>query len=208
MVDRRPAGRKRLSREESKRRTRELLLDAAEAVFAEKGFWGASVEEVAEEAGFSTGAVYSNFGGKDDLFLALLDRRLARDAPEWGRVFGEQTPPGERVGEVEGILMSGSGDRAWTMLEMEFFLYAMRNEEARKKLVERYRGIREGIAAAVGGHFEQIGVSPPAPIEELSWALLGMATGLDLQAHLDPEATPDGLRAKALDPLLGRTDEN
>ena len=192
-----------MSREESKKQTRELLLDAAEAVFAEEGFWGSSVEEVAEEAGFSTGAIYSNFGGKDDLFLALLDRRLARGTSEWGRVFGEQTPPGERVEKVEDVLVKGAEDRAWTMLEMEFFLYAMRNERAREKLAQRYGGIRKGIAAAVGGHFKETGANPPAPMEELSWALLGMATGLNVQAHLDPEAAPAGLRATVLAPLLG-----
>ena len=196
-------GKKRLTRTESKKRTRGLLLDAAEVVFARRGFNGASVEEVAEEAGFSKGAVYSNFGGKDDLFLALLDRRVELSTPEWGRVFGGQTPPEERAEEVEGVLREGFKDRAWTTLELEFLLYALREEAAREKLAERYREIREGIEGSVGKHFEELGASPPMPLGELSWALLGMATGLNVQVHLDPDAEPEGLSATALRPLLG-----
>jgi AcrR family transcriptional regulator len=63
--------RRRLTRAEAKARTRQLLLEAAASVFASKGFAGASVEEIAEAAGFSIGAVYSNFGSKEELFLEL-----------------------------------------------------------------------------------------------------------------------------------------
>ena len=65
------APRQRLTRAEAKSRTRQLLLDAAASVFARKGYVGASVEEIAETAGFSIGAVYSNFGSKEELFLEL-----------------------------------------------------------------------------------------------------------------------------------------
>lgn len=194
--------RKRLTRVESKRRTRGLLLDAAEKVFASRGFNGVSVEEVAEEAGFSKGAVYSNFGGKDDLFLALLDRRIERGAPEWGRIFGVEAPPEVRARDVEAVLLEGFSGGAWTMLELEFFLYAMRHEEAREKLAERYRRIRQSIGRAVGRHFEETGTTPPMPLGDLSWTLLGMATGLNIQANLDPGAAPEGIRATALAPLL------
>ncbi|MGH3147919.1 MAG: TetR/AcrR family transcriptional regulator [Rubrobacter sp.] len=195
-------GPRRLTREEGKRRTRGLLLDAAEEVFARRGFDGASVEDVAEEAGFSKGAVYSNFGGKDDLFLALLDRRLERGGPDWERIFSGRASSEERLRAVERQLLEGAEDLSWTMLEMEFFLYAMREEGARRKLAERYRRIREGIAGAVGRHFEEGDVEPLMSMEELSWVLLGVATGLDLQSYVDPQAVPRNLRSAALRPLL------
>src|SRR5258708_12401897 len=66
----------RLTRAESRRRTRVHLLEAAAEVFARRGFHGASVEEVAEVAGYTKGAVYSNFTSKDDLFLAVLEGRI------------------------------------------------------------------------------------------------------------------------------------
>ncbi|MGH8975530.1 MAG: TetR family transcriptional regulator, partial [Acidimicrobiia bacterium] len=73
------AERNRLTREESRAQTRARLLESAAALFAERGFHGTSVEDIAERAGFSRGAFYSNFEHKADLFLALLDDRLAGD---------------------------------------------------------------------------------------------------------------------------------
>jgi len=69
--------RHRLTRRQSQERTRRRLLDVAVEVFMEKGFARASVEEIAERAGYSKGAVYSNFASKEDLALAVLDRGQA-----------------------------------------------------------------------------------------------------------------------------------
>src|SRR5271165_1295252 len=72
----------RMTREQSRANTRERLLLAARRVFARSGFHGASVEEIASEAGFSTGALYSNFSGKEDLFLVLMEREIDEHARE------------------------------------------------------------------------------------------------------------------------------
>ena len=72
----------RMTREESKANTRERLLAAARSAFASSGFHGASVEEIASRAGFSTGALYSNFDGKEDLFLVLMEREIEEHARE------------------------------------------------------------------------------------------------------------------------------
>jgi AcrR family transcriptional regulator len=73
-------------RDEQKALTRRRLLDAAETVFARRGFHGASVEEIAREAGATTGAVYSNFAGKEDLFLALFEERIATDVADYSQI--------------------------------------------------------------------------------------------------------------------------
>src|SRR4051812_11272388 len=70
----------RLTREQSRAQTRERLLDAARDVFARSGFHGASVDEIASAASYSTGALYSNFDGKEDLFLALMEREIDEHA--------------------------------------------------------------------------------------------------------------------------------
>ncbi len=72
----------RLTREQSRAQTRERLLEAARGVFARNGFHGSSVEEIASAAGFSTGALYSNFEGKEDLFLVLMEREIEKHAQE------------------------------------------------------------------------------------------------------------------------------
>ena len=192
----------RLTRAESKQRTRELLLEAAAAVFARVGFAAASLEQVAEEAGFSKGAVYSNFAGKDDLFLALLDQRLTRYDEDWLRIFAEGTSTATRLSGTEQLLARETGaDRSWTMLELEFILYALREESARVKLVERYRGVREAMAAALRQHEAETGVAMPLPVRALSWLFPALALGLDIHLHLDP-LRPDDLWSDAIKQLL------
>src|SRR5215475_14395123 len=73
-------------RDEQKALTRRRLIDAAEATFARSGFHGASVEEITREAGATTGALYSNFAGKEDLFLALFEERIATDVDEYSKI--------------------------------------------------------------------------------------------------------------------------
>ena len=92
----------RMTREQSKALTRERLLDAARNVFARSGFHGASVEEIASEAGFSTGALYSNFDGKEELFLALMEREIDEHAREIAEAVGARTSIAERAPAARG----------------------------------------------------------------------------------------------------------
>ena len=85
-----------LTRRERQEQTRELLLDAAAMVFARRGYHEASVEEIASEAGFSTGAVYSNFSGKEELFLALADREVEERIAEIRAVATASRPVARR----------------------------------------------------------------------------------------------------------------
>lgn len=195
--------RRRLTREESRERTREELLDAAAVVFGRVGYAAASVEEVAETAGYSKGAVYSNYASKADLFLALLDREYQRVGPEWDEVFSPEKTMAERVAGVERMIHTEGPDCAETMLHMEFFLYAMRDPEARAKLAERYRAMRSGMATVLGRHFEQIESRPPIPLEQLVWVLAASEMGLQIQACIDPEAVPEGIWAASQFPILG-----
>src|ERR1700724_2961943 len=87
----------RLTREQSKANTRERLLAAARSVVARSGFHGASVEESASEAGVSTGALYSNFDGKEDLFLVLMEREIDKHAREIAEVVGARASMAERA---------------------------------------------------------------------------------------------------------------
>src|SRR5437899_355118 len=68
----------RLTRAARKEQTRSEILEAARAVFLRRGFHAASLDEIAEEAGYTKGAVYSSFESKDELFLGVLDRHFMR----------------------------------------------------------------------------------------------------------------------------------
>ena len=88
--------------------TRRHLLDAAATVFARQGFHGASLDDVAAVAGFTKGAVYSNFASKDDLFLAVFEDRYAREQDEMHRVLTEEEQPYE-LGRANRRCSTGCG---------------------------------------------------------------------------------------------------
>ena len=80
----------RLLRAERKERTKSELVEAARTVFLRRGFHRASLDEIAEEAGYTKGAVYSNFDGKDDLFLAAFEQHFRRRADMYAEVIFDQ----------------------------------------------------------------------------------------------------------------------
>lgn len=193
---------RRLTRAQSHARTREQLLAAAEDIFSQRGFNGASVEEVAEAAGYSKGAVYSNFASKAELVLALIDRQIEASRPGWAEAFAPEKALPARIDAVARLL--AQQDCAWTMLEMEFFLYALRTPAARAKLARRYRTIRTAMVEHLQRHFADSESAPPIPLPQLAWVLAAIDLGLHLQVCLDPEAVPDGLWAASQFPLQGK----
>ncbi|PFA66703.1 hypothetical protein CN378_13345 [Bacillus sp. AFS015802] len=191
---------KRLTMEEKKLLTIEKLLDSAEIVFSKKGYNGASVEEIAEEAGYSKGAVYSNFNNKENLFLALFDRRFNIEAGEWGNVFEEKLDNASRAEKVEELLITHQKrnvDTQWTMLMLEFTLFALRNESAKQKLAERYQQIMLSMTESITEHFSNNGHDANKDqIKEIVLSLLSLETGLKIIESLNPELIEDGFRSR------------
>ncbi len=196
------AERNRLTREESRARTRARLLETAAAVFAQRGFYGASVEEIAERAGFSRGAFYSNFEDKSDLFLALLDDRLERELRAVEETLADEAGPGAFL----DLLRRGGGRRSepkeWTLLWAEFWLHVMRHPELAPKLAARQQAMRAAVARLVENQCRQLGITLPVPAEELASVMLAVDDGLKLQEDLDPTAVPEDLRVRILIVLL------
>src|ERR1035437_4785107 len=132
----------RLNRQERKSQTRERLIDAAAAVFAQRGFEPATLDEVAAAAGYTKGAVYSNFASKTELFIALIERRIEVQTAEHARRFEGQDLAGlARTLEAEPDEDSDS-ERRWLLLAVEFWLHAMRDERARVLMAEQYERAR------------------------------------------------------------------
>lgn len=186
----------RRTRDERRQETRELLLSAAERVFAARGYHGASVAQIADAAGYTTGALYSNFAGKEELFLALLDRRQA-----------DQTEALERAGSDDvdarpGVARVGApiDPEAWTwgLLSLEFYLYAMREPRLRPELASRYRAMRAELGKAlVPGDRTVTGWTR----SDIATAAMALSTGFGIQASLDPDAIPPDLFARAIERL-------
>jgi AcrR family transcriptional regulator len=200
---------KRLSREEKKADTRDRLLASALEVFAREGFEGASVEEIAEEAGFSTGAVYSAFGGKQELFFAMLDRCLEEEKREIGEIMEQNESLEDVVAAVDrwkpGPLES---EEQWRVLATEFWLHAVRDPRARSLLADRQRRQRTATAGQLEGAFRDRGRRLPVEAGLLADAVIGMQIGMAMRAIVDPEAVPEGSYARVLGVLLGTSDDS
>ena len=174
-------GRSQRVRRQPRSQTRQQVLDAAARVFARQGFHGASVDTVSEEAGFSTGAIYSNFGSKEELFLTLYEERIQRRRREL-------TEAVKSAGGREPGLTSAAADvgeifereRDWFLLYFEFVLHAARSPAfARRFRVVREAGLRE-LAEGLTAGLEQAGVERTISPRELAQAVRALSYGLAL----------------------------
>ena len=182
--------------------TRTALVDAAAEVFARRGFHGASLDEIAETAGFTRGAIYKNFGSKEELFYAVGDR--------WNDItleaFDAQLSGGsEDMFDVPKLAamwrdtMWGS-DADFFALELEFTLYAIRNPEVRERFVAQRRKNLARIARFIDDHAEAAGVSLKVPADTLARILLDASDGMRMAVQIDP--AEGNLYEKFLEMLL------
>lgn len=192
---------RRLTREERRARTREDLLQAAAEVFGKRGYHGASLDEVAEAAGYTKGAVYSNFGSKEELFLEVADRRVASLVNMLLEVFREAKPNEILLNLFETAHNFANADN-FILLDMEFRLYARRHPEAREKLATRDSAMLQGLGDLLDQHFKSTGVKPALPPLDIARAVWGLADGLSLQGATDPSVMENGLPEKALRTLV------
>jgi AcrR family transcriptional regulator len=189
----------RMTREQSRAHTRDRLLTAARGVFARSGFHGASVEEIASEAGFSTGALYSNFDGKEDLFLALMEREIDEHAREIAEAVREQASIAERA--------TGGARRWMTMIErepellllfMEFWAYGVRDPNVRPKVAQRFAQMRSVLTQLIADGVRDFQLELALPAEQLAIAIDALADGIARQKLADPGAVPDELMGTVL----------
>lgn len=169
--------------------TRQSLLEAAARVFAERGFHGATLDDVAAVAGFTKGAVYSNFKSKDDLFLALLEHHLAQgDLRLRAAIEQSDVPPEQRLGDFVMLIREAGPQDAppWSELYQEFSTYALRNEEARSKLAELDRRQAQSLAAILFERRAINGIDTEQTAHRLALVVLSLMKGLDQWALVDP----------------------
>ena len=146
----------RATRDKQRAQTRQELLKAAGEVFARKGYHAATVDDVAEAAGFTKGAVYSNFASKEALFFALYEQHVERAVRVGLRLLG--SPPEDRgVAMANSLTEMGVLEHDWHLLEKEFVLYAARNETMRELVAEQRHRTRQRVAEIVGVHLRDIG---------------------------------------------------
>ena len=172
----RPAHR-RLTRRESQEQTRQRLLDMAVAVFAEKGFARTSVEEIAERAGFSKGAVYSNFTSKEDLALAVLERQIEQQLAALSVLL-----PVHGGDPAFWIAQGEAGAQGpWDALRMELWVRARYDADVRARLAQQAQRVREGAAMIMSQ-----GAPPTYEQQDAVSLTVALATGLAIQHALTP----------------------
>lgn len=188
----------RQSRAERREQTRTKLLDAATRVFARRGYHGATLDEVAAEAGFTKGALYYNFADKEDLFLALLDTHIESRIELLHDLAGRRAPAEARLAEgAERTASSLRDDREWSLLYLEFAAFAARDARFRRKLEQRLGAVHEAMVDAV----EALAPDPAAlalPAETLALGIGALVDGVAFGRLLRPGAIPDDLLGQML----------
>jgi AcrR family transcriptional regulator len=161
------------------------MLDAAESVFTKKGFGAASMEEIAEEAGFSRAGLYSRFGSKEDLLAAVLDRHHARQADAFAAM-APPTSPLERAVDAAALLRQTT-TLDLVPLELELRLNALRNPTIRQRVVDTDRRATQQMARLIEQNMQAAKHPLAIPAEDLADIGRAAVLGFMVYAALDDE---------------------
>jgi AcrR family transcriptional regulator len=187
----------RPTRAERQAQTRSQLIDAAAQVFARRGFQAASVEEIAEEAGYSHGAVYSNFEGKADLFLAVFEDYMAervRELAETQAALADDASLEVRARTLADQWMDRlARDRESFALHMEFLAHAGRDPQLARRFGTRSSAMREAVARYISHYQQEAGLEPAMPTDDLALILRALGIGLAIESLVSPEAVRHNL---------------
>ncbi len=190
-----------LTQERRRQLTREHLLAAAAQVFAERGFHGATLDEVGRVAGFTKGAVYSNFASKDDLFLALFKENYEHEMARLVATLESSTvPPAERLADFVTLIEDETrASRTSPLLNLEFWLYAARNPEARARLADLDNQAVAATSDLLRTLRESEGLEPLEDTERVARLIEVLFRGIGLLRVLQPEMVDEQLLAVAVE---------
>jgi AcrR family transcriptional regulator len=183
----------RWTQERRREHTRNLLLDAAEEVFAERGFEGASLEDIAQRAGYTRGAIYKHFSSKADLFVAISTRFNSR----FLTVFENAVEPGTRIEDLDMTTIAKLWHEAQVQdpkvfaYGLEFNLYVLRHPEELEEVRRRRRELAELIASFIQQEADHLGETLAMPAITVARLVLATSDGLQLASFLDGDQEED-----------------
>jgi AcrR family transcriptional regulator len=179
----------KLTRERRRQQTRDVLVEAATEVFARRGYEGASLEEIAETAGFTRGAIYKHFAGKEELFFAVIEASNERVIEAFRAIAPASADSKEwdvaRLADLWRASVTNYEDLL--ALGMEHQLYVLRNPSARRRAVAHRRKNRELVTAFIEEVAERSGTPLRLPATTLAAVILAAADGLTYAARVDGE---------------------
>jgi AcrR family transcriptional regulator len=181
---------KRLTRAEQNERNRALVLAAAQQVFLARGYHAATLDEIADEAGFSRGVVQSRFGNKADLFLALLEERITERAAQNARLAeGLTGAEGMRVLR-ENAARRNRAELDWGLLLIEFRAHAARDPVLRERYAAAHARTLQGITDVITALYQRAGQPPPLPPDQMAQLILTITAGSRLEQAAGLEDSP------------------
>jgi AcrR family transcriptional regulator len=192
-------------RSERKARTRAQLLQAAARVYARRGFDSATLDEVAEEAGFTKGAVYDHFGSKENLLVALVDEYLALQIAEQVALFdpAKETAERPRAGADRWMLDLKRDPDAFRLF-VELWIHAQRDERLRKRLVAGLDALRTTFRGFAAERSANGGIAPSEEgAAQFANIMLALGTGIGMIELVDPDSVPPRVLGAVLSLLIG-----
>lgn len=187
----------RLTRAQKRERTYEELVSSAERLFVEQGFHATSVDEIAFEAGYTKGAVYSNFESKEDLFFAVYERRADKGVAEIEEVLEKNGPvAGLELLASQAARRRGSARDGWLAVFFEFWAHVVRRPELRDRFARIHGRALEPMAAATERFARERGISIPVEARSFNVAMNAMVLGLSLERLTQPDVVDVGLGAR------------
>jgi AcrR family transcriptional regulator len=187
--------------------TRARLIRAAEKIFARDGFEAAKLEEIAAEAGYTRGAFYANFESKEDLFFALLEGEISRRISIVEEMMESVRDPEDKLNAFREFFLTICQDRRWSLLALEFKLFAVRHPEVKARLAAMNRrlvGPRIGVLRDVmEGSGRKLPISPTAVAMSLSAVTNSLGLEHMLDRNLMPESALKLILANYFDSLTG-----
>ncbi|WP_026413545.1 TetR/AcrR family transcriptional regulator [Actinomadura oligospora] len=182
------------TRAERQARTRELLVATARDLFLRDGYHATTLDRVAEAAGFSKGAVYSNFATKDELCQTVIDEVRAEQVGAVIEAIGGEGSAADRLAVFDAWAERTIGDPGWTLLEAEFAIHATRRDPAlRDRVAEGARHWVRALGRLLEEEARRRDLVLPLPPDELAEALLSLGIGLGLRRAVDPQLSPQAL---------------
>jgi AcrR family transcriptional regulator len=171
----------RLSREESQARTRNLLIEAAREVIVKKGFALASVRDIADAAGFSLGAFYSNFPEKEAILLELVQRHQSEERAKIEAALGSPgVDAGKAMAGIEKWAVTVNSDPGWAILAIELQLQALRSPAFAQRYNELNRKHRQALGALITRLFKLFGKEVPGDPVEIATGFIALGRGMAL----------------------------
>jgi AcrR family transcriptional regulator len=188
----------RLTRKQKQALTRSSLMQSAARIFCKRGLERASIDEVAEDAGYTKGAFYANFKSKEELFLVMLDEKFSRHLEHIDRALAGTDEPDQEARTAAADYIHFASDDEWPRLYFEFAAHAARNEEFRQELATRQQAMRDRLVKVYERWSKDFPVDPPLPLADVAAMTYFMADGFLVDRLIEP-----GLSEELYTTMLG-----